>query len=174
MIPEAIFCDVFGTVADMSGVPSEELRAYGEHIRKPEWSPLVLPESWKLLPVFPDVAEGVRRLNALGIIVATCANGPKPLLEEIILRNDIRRMEVVPLEKMQVFKPSPQAYLWACACVGVDPSKAMMVTANVPGLGDLEVAAKLGMIPQAIRQETGPKTFIELSAALTLDAGVVE
>jgi 2-haloacid dehalogenase len=165
-IPRALLFDVFGTVVDMSSVPHGEVREYGRHIRKPEWSPLVLPKSWEMLPAFPDAQEGIGRLNMMGIATLTCANGPAPLLKKIMVNNRIPIGTIVPLEEMQVFKPSPQAYLWACHCANVRPDLCMMVTANVPGLGDLEVAAKLGMIPQAIRQETGPKTIIQLAELL--------
>lgn len=165
-IPRAILFDVFGTVVDMSGVPREEIRAYGEHIRKPEWSPLVLPESWETLPAFPDATEGLLRLRDAGFIVVTCANGPRSLLHQISVNNNLPWSYITPLEKMQVFKPSPQAYLFACHIAKRDPSDCMMVTANVPGLGDLEVAAKLGMQTQAIRQATGPQTIIELAEML--------
>lgn len=165
--PKAIMFDVFGTLIDMSGVPKEELREYGRHIRKPEWSPLVLPESWQQLPAFPDSAEGVRMLRDMGLYVVTCANGPKPLLQKLLGFNRITPDYIVPLEVMQVFKPSPQAYLFAAFCTGRPKHEVMMVTANVPGLGDLEVAAKLGMMTQAIRQpDCGPQTVIELAEEL--------
>jgi 2-haloalkanoic acid dehalogenase type II len=162
---KVIAFDVFGTVVDMSNVPREELRAYGEHIRKPDWSPLVLPESWKTLPAFPDSAEGIARLKEYFIVV-TCANGPLRLLRAIADLNGIEWDAIIPLEANRVFKPDPRAYLTVCEVLGVDPSEVMMVTANVPGLGDLEVAASLGMTPQAIRQRSGPKTIIELAEGM--------
>jgi len=161
---KVIAFDVFGTVVDMSGVPREELQAYGDHIRKPEWSPLVLPESWKKLPAFPDAAAGIEMLRTRFKVV-TCANGPAPLLQAIFDHNEIDVDLIVPMERLQVFKPSRQAYLWACAAAGAHPSECMMVTANVPGLGDLDVARSLGMQAQSIRQGISgePETIIDLA-----------
>lgn len=164
-LPKAIAFDCFGTVFDMSNVPKEELMAYGYHIRAPQWSPLELPESWKNLKAFPDSAEGIKLLRQKFTVI-TCANGPMPLLSEISENNGIDWDCIVPMETMQVFKPSPQAYLWACAAVGLPPADVMMVTANVPGLGDLTVANSLGMIPQQIRGGDGPATIIELAHKL--------
>ncbi len=157
--------DVFGTVVDMSNVPREELRTYGEHIRKPEWSPLVLPESWDKLPAFPDSAEGIRRLRKKYKVV-TCANGPLTLLRSLSDYNGIEWDAIIPLEAHQRFKPHPITYYTVCQVMGVKSSDVMMVTANVPGLGDLEVAESLGMTPMAIRQKAGPKTIIELAELL--------
>jgi 2-haloalkanoic acid dehalogenase type II len=162
---KVIAFDVFGTVVDMSNVPREELRAYGEHIRKPEWSPLVLPESWKHLEAFADSREGISRLRKKFKVV-TCANGSLGLLSAINDYNDLDWDAIITLEANQVFKPNPNAYLTVCQVMGVSPDEVMMVTANVPGLGDLEVAAALGMTPQAIRQSDGPKTIIELAEQL--------
>jgi 2-haloacid dehalogenase len=164
---KVIAFDVFGTIVDMSGVPPLEIIDYGNHIRLPEWSPLVLPESWKKLPAFPDAAAGIEMLRTRFKVV-TCANGPADVLRAIFDHNEIDVDLIVPLERLQVFKPSKQAYLWACAAAGAHPSECMMVTANVPGLGDLDVARSLGMQAQAIRQGPfeGPETIIDLAQFL--------
>ncbi len=164
---KVIAFDVFGTIVDMSGVPSLEIIDYGNDIRLPEWIPLVLPESWKTLLAFPDAAAGIAMLREHYKVV-TCANGPASLLQAIFDHNDIDVDMIVPMERLQVYKPSKQAYLWACAAAGADPSEVMMVTANVPGLGDLEVARSLGMQAQAIRQGIPgePETIIDLANSL--------
>ncbi len=38
MTIKALAFDVFGTVFDLNFVPREEIRAYVDHIKQPEWS----------------------------------------------------------------------------------------------------------------------------------------
>lgn len=163
---KVIAFDVFGTVVDMDGVPKHELRAYLKHISKPEWSPLVLPYSWANLPAFSDSSVGLAMLREEYTVV-TCANGPLSLLREICDNNGLGFDAIIPLEANRVFKPDPRAYMTVCEILGHDPSEVMMVTANVPGLGDLEVAESLGMTPQALRNPGAPATIIELAKQLT-------
>jgi FMN phosphatase YigB (HAD superfamily) len=157
-----IMFDVFGTVVDMSAVDRDEIRAYIEHIRKPEWSPLELPASWRDLPLHPDSKAGIARL-AKNYKVVTCSNGNFQVLQGIVCNHELA-MEVCPLELFQVFKPNAFAYLAVCAAYRAAPEQAMMVTANKT-FGDLEASERLGIRPKLIRDETG-LTIEDLAAEL--------
>jgi HAD superfamily hydrolase (TIGR01493 family) len=157
--------DVFGTVFDLAGVDREEIRAYVEHIRQPQWEPLTLPESWKQLPAFSDAPTGIRRLRTLGhCIVVTCSNGPISLLVELSRKAGIEWDFMIPLEVERVYKTNPRAYMLICDILKVSPHEVMFVTAN-ENFGDIEAANSLGMKTALIRGETG-KTIIELAESL--------
>ncbi len=161
---KVIAFDVFGTVFDLSSVPKQEKIDYITHIRKPEWSPLVLPKSWETLPAHPDAAEGIRLLRH-DYYVVTCSNGPLGLLAKLSKHNKIEWDAIIPLELNKVFKTNPRAYLTVCEVMGVQSQEVMMVTAN-KSFGDIEASSALGMTPMLIRNEGHPQTIIELASSL--------
>lgn len=117
---KVIAFDVFGTVFNMDAVPRDELRNYGKHIHKPEWSAVQLPSSWEKLPAHADAAAGIAILRHRFLVV-TCSNGPLGLLAKASKYNGISWDAIVPLEMNRVFKPNPAAYLTVCEVIGVDP-----------------------------------------------------
>lgn len=146
---KVIAFDVFGTVFDLSGVPRSEIKAYADHIRKPEWSPLHLPASWEKLPAHDDARRGIERLRAR-YTVCTMSNGPLKMLANLSKHNEIVWDAIVPIEMKRVYKPNPAAYETICELFGVGPEEVMIVTANEK-FGDLEAAEKLGMMRSLIR-----------------------
>lgn len=163
-MPKVIAFDLFGTVFDLSGVDRDEVRAYVEHVRKPKWSPLELPESWKELPAFPDAATGIWRLIQKFQVV-TLSNAPQELQVDLLHNARIGFHYLVPLERFHVYKPNPRAYMAACVQLETDPADILMVTAN-EDFGDLEGAKAVGMESMLIRSGDGPKTIIELAELL--------
>lgn len=153
--------DIFGTLIDMSGVPHEELKAYGEHIRKPEWSPLVLPNSWLTLDLFPDVMPGIARIhNSTCASMVTLSNAPF-VWQDRYWRKKAGRYAGeyfatwVPLEIMGVFKPNTEAYKSLFRLFPtLQSDEICMVSAN-EHFGDLEAARSLGMQAVLIRGNTG-------------------
>lgn len=157
--------DVFGTVFDLSGVDRDEVRAYVDHIRQPEWKPLRLPESWEHLPAHPDSVVGINQLRQKFIVV-TCSNGPLGMMAKLSKNACVHWDAIIPLELNRVYKTNPKAYLTVCEVLGVEPSEVMMVTAN-KDFGDLEASAALGMTPMLIRGEHGVhQTIIDLADSL--------
>lgn len=157
---KVIAFDTFGTVFDLSGVPHEEIRAYAQHIRQDEWSPLKLPDSWLSLPAHPDSAEGIAMLRK-DFFVVTCSNGPLGLLAKLSKNNGISWDAIIPLELNKVFKPNPKAYLTVCEVLDVSPDEVLMVTAN-EHFGDLEASRALGMSAVLIRGASPYKDIIDL------------
>lgn len=164
---QVIAFDCFGTVFDLSVAQRADLRAYAEHIRRPEWSPLRLPEYWETLPAHPDSAAGIRRLRSKFFVV-TCSNGPLGLLAKLSKNAGISWDAIIPLELNRVFKPDQRAYLTVCEVLGVEPKDVTMVTANEK-FGDIEAAGGLGMSTVLVRRYSdgyGPKTIAELADTL--------
>lgn len=152
--------DIFGTLVSMEGVPREELEEYGEHIRKPEWSPLELPYWWRRLRSFPDVGRGFDRINASRPTprIVTLSNAPAEFQADLWIWNSHVRDYidlVVPLEMMQVFKPNIEAYKSLFRLFpDIKPEEFCMVSAN-KHFGDIEAARSLGMKAVLIRGDTG-------------------
>lgn len=161
--------DLFGTVFDMSNVPREEIVAYIDHIEKPEWSPLELPESWVNLPAHPDSQRGLALLHNR-FEVTTCSNCPLGLARAMVERAQLWFDAVTPIEANRVFKPHPRAYFTVCEVMGVPPEAVLMVTAN-PRLGrkdygDVEAAREVGMQSVLIRGESEIPDIIALAERL--------
>ncbi len=104
---KVIAFDVFGTVFDLSSVDKRDIKAYIDHIRRPTWQPLVLPEYWETLPAHPDAAEGIARLRKKFTVV-TCSNGPLHLLTKLSKHNSISWDAIVPLELNRVSNRIPR------------------------------------------------------------------
>lgn len=167
---KVIAFDAFGTLFNMEGVPEQQLRDYGDHLRKfyltKHWTELKFPTSWIGLPAFPDVKEGIARLMNKHICVLL-SNGPADLLHAMLGHNGIVTDGIVPLEAYRTFKPDLSAYVTVCQLWKVIPCEVMMVTAN-EHFGDLEAASILGMAPRLIRHEELQareyKTYKDLNA----------
>lgn len=156
--------DLFGTVFDLSVVDRQEIRDYASHIRKSEWSPLELPQSWETWPAHPDSAEGIERLRKKFFVV-TLSNAPLGMAARLSKHNGISWDAIIPLELKRVYKPDLEAYLTVNWVLGVSPKDTMMVTAN-KDFGDLEGSEQIGMTPQLIRHPGEPQTIIELARKL--------
>lgn len=148
---KVIAFDVNRTVADFASVPDEEVRTYIDHIRKPEWSPFIPPESWTKLPAHSDSCEGISRLRRKFVVVAL-SNNPLWCTVSISVKNRLYWDAIIPLECFQVFKPNPEAYLAACRLLWVRPENVLMVSANK----GFERAEDVGMQLQLIRDDKVP------------------
>ena len=161
---EAIFFDVFGTLLDMRDVPREELKAYGDHLRKyqetGEYQPLELPAHWHSLPAFPDAMAGLERLGNK-FRLYTFSNGPVQLTVDALWSSGIR-MRAIDVRQARGFKPVQWIYPWACGRVGFAPGQCLMVTAN-QSFGDLEGAKACGMSPWLIRGDSDTRDLHALA-----------
>jgi 2-haloacid dehalogenase len=148
----------------MSQVAREDLHAYGDHLRKPTWSPLRLPSSWEYLPPHPDSIEGIYRLRR-DYFVVTCSNAPLGTMAKLSKNAGIQWDAIIPLELNRVFKTNPAAYMTVCEVLDVCPEDVMMVTANKT-FGDLEASQLLGMQPMLIRDSAPLMTITDLATFL--------
>lgn len=158
--------DLFGTIFNMADVPRDELRSYGEQIRRnmdpANWQPFELPACWDSLPIHADAIEGMRMLRERFVCV-TFSNAPAALQVRMLRNAGVEFDAITPLECFQLSKPMtaiyPHAGLW-----GYPLSECGMVTAN-ESFGDLEGAKACGMRPILIRGDEFP-TLLELERRL--------
>jgi 2-haloalkanoic acid dehalogenase type II len=157
--------DVFNTVVRFGNIPRHEIKAYADHIKQPEWSPLKLPDQWRYLPAFTDSKEGLKRLRKKFKVVPL-TNGPANLIAHLSHYNGLEWDAFFPLESFQVFKPNERAYSDFMATFNIEYGEGLMVTAN-KDFGDLEGAASVGMQSILIRgDDGGPKDLLELATLL--------
>lgn len=157
--------DCFGTVFDMKSVPTEEIAAYVDHVRRNDFTPYKFPDSWKFLRAHRDSAEGIRMLQEAGYKCVTLSNGDASLLATASESNGIKWDHIIDLAKHRAYKPNNlDAYRSVEKDLGFKPEETMMVTAN-PTFGDVEGAAAVGMHSMVIRHGY-PNTIIDLAKFL--------
>jgi FMN phosphatase YigB (HAD superfamily) len=157
--------DLFGTVFDMSSTPKQEVRDYIAHVRRPEWSPLVLPESWKRLPRFADAHDGIKEIVGMGMLAVTCSNAPLAFTKDACFGLPFSGYTNIAANRC--YKPHPNAYLAICQQFKVEPAEVLMVTGNA-GSPDIEGARAVGMQSRMIRQLGSPQTISNLAYELEL------
>ncbi len=164
---KVIAFDCFGTVFDMSGVPSGDIVNYVNHVRHEDFTPYVFPDSWWRLKAHPDSAEGIKKLQLAGFKCVALSNGSSTLIGHISILNGINWDHIVDLIAHRVYKPHLGAYRTIQADLGTPPEETLMVTAN-PTFGDLEGSSAVGMQSHVIRHGY-PNTILELAASLEKD-----
>jgi HAD superfamily hydrolase (TIGR01493 family) len=159
--------DLFGTVFDLSDTPKHEIRAYIAHVRKPEWSPLVLPESWLDLKPFPDAVEGIRSILEAGYYTFSCSNAPYEFTETLMERCGLDPWFVgyTDIAVARCYKPDPRSYLELCDQYRFQPQECLMVTGNA-GSPDIDGAKAVGMQSIMIRQPGCVPTIAALAELL--------
>ena len=80
--------DLFGTVFKLSVVPREEVKDYARQLRRLEWAPLKLPESWEELVPFDDAQDALLRLSKRYWVV-TMSNAPWRLQRKLVVHNGL-------------------------------------------------------------------------------------
>lgn len=138
----------------------------------PEFKPLILPQEWTKLPLYPDAVPGIGRLRRK-FTVLTLSNFPLWLQLKMCKNAGITFDGMMVMELMKMYKPFSGVYRAAAKLAQVSPENCLMVTSN-KSFGDLEGAEKEGMQSvlvdrhnqDAISSEWMPRTFVELAAAL--------
>ena len=162
---ECVAFDLFGTVYDLSQTPKQEIRDYIAHVRKPEWSPLTLPDSWRDLKLHPDSLDGIR-LIAAKFKVVSCSNAPYEFTRDLFMRSGLDALvEITDIAANRCYKPHPDSYKSVCQQFPFQPEQVLMVTGNVPS-PDIEGARAIGMKAILIRQPGTPQTIVELAELL--------
>jgi 2-haloalkanoic acid dehalogenase type II len=162
---KCIAFDCFGTVFDMTGVPDVEIRAYVRHVKAEDFSPFTFPQSWYDLKPHADSAQGIKKLQSMGLQCVPLSNGNANLISDISESAGIWWDYIIDLVGHGVYKPKIEAYRTVEKDLGFKPSETMMVTAN-PTFGDIEGSASIGMQSQVIRQPGFPRDIIDLADIL--------
>lgn len=88
----------------------------------------------RMMPAYPDAADGLATLRDNGFRLATLTNSPPNPDGPTALQNSglagffERQLSV---DACRAFKPSPAVYRYACETLGVAPADCMMVAAHV-------------------------------------------
>jgi 2-haloacid dehalogenase len=87
-------------------------------------------DGWHELKPFPDAVPGLTRLRAKFKLVVL-SNGENDYLAQVV-KNCVRFDfdEVISVEDVGVFKPSPQVYRYAARLLQAEPHELMMVSAH--------------------------------------------
>ncbi len=96
---------------------------------------------WHRLDPWPDSVPGLRRL-AQGYLIGPLSNGSTVLLASMAKRAGIPWDLIISSDVTRAYKRHPQAYLGACAALGLETHQVMMCAAHND---DLEAAASHGM-----------------------------
>jgi len=96
------------------------------------------------LDLHPDVVDGLRQLQDLGIRMATMTNGaaaiPRTLLE--LAGVDDVMEQFLSVDDAGIWKPHAEAYAYAVRTMGVEPTDSMLVAAHP---WDIDGAARAGL-----------------------------
>lgn len=107
------------------------------------------------LDVHPDVPDGVRALQDLGIRLVTLSNGSASVAEALFDRAGIRSHfeALLSVEDAGVWKPATAAYAYALDRCGVDPSEGMLVAVHP---WDIDGASRAGLATAWVNRAAGP------------------
>ena len=110
--------------------------------------------SWHRLRAWPDFAPALARLRER-LPVASFTMLPTALVVAVSRRNGLAWDAIVSCQMIGVYKPHAEAYLTACAWLGVDTGQALMVACHN---FDLHAAQDAGMQTAFVRRpdEWGP------------------
>jgi len=150
MPTKVLFFDFVDTIADVSAVPRESLKAYAQKCRaiaegreafsKPEfdgkWIGAHIPS------VACDALVQLRRM--VQIVVLT--NSPLAFVTEISRRSAVEWDAILCAEMFKQCKPSPTVYRGACELMRVEPSEAVMVAAHPFDVAGAEACGLKGFL----------------------------
>nr|WP_221194956.1 haloacid dehalogenase type II [Hoyosella altamirensis] len=113
-----------------------------------------LADAWQQLEPWPDVVEGVQRLNTR-FVTATLSNADVSAVVRISRNGSIPWTAIFAAEMFGTFKPNPQIYLTAARYLGLPPKEIMMVASHKY---DIRAAGALGFQTAFIArpEEYGP------------------
>jgi 2-haloacid dehalogenase len=122
---------------------------------------------WHRLDPWPDVVEGLTRLNSR-YIIGTCSNANIGLAVRMAKRAKLPWDVIVGAEVARAYKPTPQAYLGTAAALNLEPHEVMLVAAHT---SDLAAAAKTGLRTAfgARPNEYGPRKVADVATDRTWD-----
>ena len=117
---------------------------------------------WHQLDPWPDAVPGLRRLDRR-YIIGPLSNGSTQLLVSMAKRAALPWNVIMSSDAIHAYKPQPQAYLNACAQMGLQTDQVMMCAAHND---DLEAAAAHGMRTAYIDRPTeyGPDQVKDMGA----------
>jgi 2-haloacid dehalogenase len=91
-----------------------------------------LLESYRTLPAFQDVTDGLARLNAAGFRLYAFSNGSADAVETLLIAAEIRDLflGVVSVDDLKSFKPNPAVYSHFLRKSGASGGNAWLISSN--------------------------------------------
>jgi 2-haloacid dehalogenase len=91
-----------------------------------------LMDAYRTLHAFPDVKAGLQQLRAKGLRLAILSNGAPEMLRSATASAGIRDLldEIISVDEVKVFKPSPRVYQLASTRLGVAAEDIGFVSSN--------------------------------------------
>jgi 2-haloacid dehalogenase len=91
-----------------------------------------LLQSYRTLPAFDDVKEGLSNLKEEGFRIYAFSNGTKEAVETLLTAAGIRELflDVVSVEELRSFKPNPAVYSHFLRRSGSSGSQAWLISSN--------------------------------------------
>jgi ribonucleotide monophosphatase NagD (HAD superfamily) len=89
-------------------------------------------DAYRTLHAFPDVKPGLEQLKAKGLGLAILSNGAPEMLQSATASAGIRDLldEIISVDEVKVFKPSPRVYQLASTRLGVATEDIGFVSSN--------------------------------------------
>jgi 2-haloacid dehalogenase len=87
-------------------------------------------DSFAQLPLVPEAADAVHRLQATGLITGILTNASAPTLQRVASRLDLPIAHLLSVDAARRFKPHPSVYQLAVDATGLAPERIGFVTAN--------------------------------------------
>ena len=91
-----------------------------------------LMDAYRTLHAFPDVKPGLQQLKAKGLRLAILSNGAPDMLQTAVASAGIGDLldEIISVDAVKVFKPSPRVYALASQRLGVAAGEIGFVSSN--------------------------------------------
>ena len=89
-----------------------------------------LLQSWDELAPWPDVCEGLKRLQAMDIPLALLSNGDADMLDALATRLPVAFDHILSSSEADAFKPHPAMYLLAVTASGVEAEHVLHVAGS--------------------------------------------
>ncbi|KAG5978824.1 hypothetical protein E4U55_005890 [Claviceps digitariae] len=97
---------------------------------------------WHRLTPWPDVADGLARMRAGGLKLATLTNGNETLARDLVDFGGLDFHVLFCADTFRLYKPHPGTYLGATRAMGLEPGEVAMVAGH---MGDLMAARACGL-----------------------------
>ena len=132
-------------------------------------------ESYKTLPAFDDVREGLTAMKASGHKLYAFSNGNAEAVEMLLVTAGIRKYfdGVVSVDDLQTFKPNPDVYHHFMQQSSSDISSTWLVSSNpFDVIGAVNVGMRAAWVKrseQALFDPWGIEPTISISSLIELD-----
>ncbi|MGH2877503.1 MAG: haloacid dehalogenase type II [Solirubrobacteraceae bacterium] len=171
-----------GAYADFAEIARDTLRSTLAQVEgltcTPDEAARLVLDGLRELPLHPDVRPGLEQLHAAGMRLVTLTNGSVASTRSLLERGGAAGLveQLLSVEGVRRWKPSPEPYRDAAASCGVAPERVMLVAVHP---WDVDGALRAGLracwidrsgapYPTIFREpELTCRDFAELATALT-------